>query len=46
MSITLCMLCVNCQTECEETFSVELSNGDVLEAVPLCPDCFNITDTL
>lgn len=40
------MECVNCLADTETTYSVVLSNDDIIDDVPLCPDCFEITDTL
>lgn len=39
------MYCVNCQGEAEDTFTVNLSNGDWVDGVPLCAYCYGLTDT-
>lgn len=37
--------CVNCGKEAEARYTVILSNEDRVENVPLCVDCYDLTDT-
>lgn len=39
------MDCVNCENEAEDTFTVTLDSGDRIENVPLCADCWELTET-